>query len=67
MFPCCWITALIALLASFGVSFTNWKLGLVVGILALISIMLLIFKKFKGIKSKSCCSKDLGDKGNEEV
>ena len=53
--PCCWITALIALLASVGVSFTDWKLGLVVGIFALASI--LIFKKFKGNKSKSCCSK----------
>lgn len=55
MFPCCWITALIALLASFGISFANLNLGLVVGLFALASIFIL--KKLKKNKSKSCCSK----------
>lgn len=67
MFPCCWVTALIALLASFGISFTDLKLGLVVGMFASIAILVLVFKKLKGNKSKNCCSKDLRDKGNEEV
>lgn len=58
MFPCCWITALIALLASLGISVANLKLGLVVGGLASIAITFLIFKKFKGNKSKGCCSKE---------
>lgn len=53
MFPCCWVTALLALLASFGISFTNLNLGLVVGLSVLASI--LILKKIK--KNKSCCSK----------
>lgn len=57
MFPCCWIPALIALLASFGISFANLKLGLVVGISALTLVSILIFKKFKEKKNKSCCSK----------
>lgn len=34
MFPCCWIIALIALLASLGISVANLKLGLIVGGLA---------------------------------
>ena len=61
MFPCCWITALVALLASFGVSTINLKVGLIVGLFASIFISVLIFKKFK--ESKSCCSKD-SDKAN---
>lgn len=56
MFPCCWITALIALLAGFGISFADLKLGLVVGLFALTSI--LILKKFKRNKTNSCCSKE---------
>lgn len=59
MFPCCWITALIALLASFGISFANLKVGLIVGIPTSIFISFLIFKKFKKNKSKSCCSKEM--------
>lgn len=58
MFPCCWITTLIALLASFGISVANLKLGLIVGGLASMFMLFLILQKFKGIKSKSCCSKD---------
>lgn len=58
MFPCCWITALLALLASFGISFANLKLGLIIAILSSIFISFLIFKKVKGNKSKSCCSKE---------
>ncbi len=53
MFPCCWITALIALLAGFGVSFADLKLGLAVGLFALTSI--LILKRFKRNKTNSCC------------
>lgn len=57
MFPCCWITALIALLASFGVSFANLKIGLIVGIPTSIFILFLVFKKLK-LSTKSCCSKE---------
>ncbi len=58
MFPCCWITALLALLASFGISFANLKLGLIIAIISSIFISFLIFKKSKENKSKSCCSKE---------
>lgn len=58
MFPCCWITALLALLASLGISFANLKLGLIIAILSSIFISFLIFKKVKGNKPKSCCSKE---------
>lgn len=55
MFPCCWIAALIVLFSSIGVSFANLKIGLVLGLFALASI--LVLKKLKKNKGKSCCSK----------
>ena len=58
MFPCCWITALLALLASLGISTANVKVGLIVGIPTSIFISFLVFKKFKENKSKGCCSKE---------
>ena len=58
MFPCCWITALLALLTSLGVSFLKLSKEFIVFeiILVMIIVGFFILRKLRNKKNK-CCSK----------
>ncbi len=59
MFPCCWITALLALFASLGVSFfkpSSKEFIIFEVILVMVIVGFFILSKVKNKKNK-CCSK----------
>ncbi len=58
MFPYCWITALLALLASLGVSFFKPSKEIIVleAILVIVIFSFFILRKLRNKKNK-CCSK----------
>ena len=57
MFPCCWTAAIVALLASLGFTLTKSSIGLLFAISAFSLALVLIYKKLKANKTKSCCHK----------
>lgn len=59
MFPCCWITALVAILAGFGISVFKPSKELIIFEVVLIVLIAGIFILRKIINKKSkCCSKE---------
>ena len=63
MFPCCWITALLALLTSLGVSFFKPSKEFIVFeiILVMIIVSFFILRKLSNKKNKCCSKTDKSD------